>query len=430
MNKILPKLRLSHAHNRQALVPLLLLLAAASVTAQAPETGSETVLPPRLTLAECLRIAIEHQPALAGHRASLAAATAQSEGLNKIPIPSCLSRELCIRRQQAEMGVTIASAGLDQAEHETVYAVTRTYVSVLYARRQEAVAREAVDKLKLSRQNAERLSKAGNPDFVVTKSDVDKLDVYIALGETRRQEAALGTRRALAALREAMGVGADSGLEPLDAPIPYTKHDLNLNELIQFALARRGEMAQASTVADVVDLEVKAQEGSHKMKKQTFAAVVDIHARQIPQGVSNGEYRPGALGLEVPTTLAGPRSARVERARDFHERAVAVVDKTRNLITLEVEDSYLKWQEAAEKIVVLEKTPDLASKLADNLQQRFAEKGNVPAEDVVRSYLVSSQSQASYNEALYQHALGLAALERVTAGGFNAGLVSEIPSKP
>jgi outer membrane protein TolC len=399
------------------------------VSLQAPPSAAPAP-PPRLTLADCLRIAAEQQPALAGHRASLAAAEAQQAGLEQIPVPNFLSRELCIRRKQAGMGVTIASAGLDQAQQETIYAVTRTYFSVLFARKQEAVAREAIAKLRVSRQNAERLLKAGNPEFVVTRSDVDKLDVYIALAGTKQVEAAQGVQRAVAALREAMGVGLDSGLEPIDDTIPFVKRDIDRNEMVSLALARRGEMVQAGTVADVVDLEVKAQCANHHLTVRTFAAVVDIHAKQIPQGVSNGEYRPGALGLEMPTTLAGPRSARVERARDLQDRANAVVDKTRNLITLEVEDAFLKWQEAAHKVALLEKTPDVASKLADNLQTRFAEKGNVPAEDVVRSYLVASQAQAQYNEAVYQHALALAALERVTAGGFNAGLVPLPPARP
>ena len=107
-----------------------------------------------------------------------------------------------------------------------------------------------------------------------------------------------------------------------------------------------------------------------------------------------------------------------------------MVDKTRNLITLEVEDAFLKWQEASDKLELLAKSPQLAETIANNLQSRFAEMGQVPAEDVVRGYLVASQAKATYNEALYLHALGLAALERVTAGGFDAGLVTGVPTKP
>ena len=104
--------------------------------------------------------------------------------------------------------------------------------------------------------------------------------------------------------------------------------------------------------------------------------------------------------------------------------------KRQPVFALEVEDAYLKWREAANRVTALESAPDRASKLADTTMNRFAEGGKVPAEDVVRSSLVSSQAQASYNEALYQYALGLAALERVTAGGVDAGLVGETPAKP
>jgi outer membrane protein TolC len=369
-------------------------------------------------------MALEKQPALEGHRASLTAAQVQQQGLQDLHVPTFLSRDLPIRRHQAALGVTIAAAGLEQARQETVYAVTRTYLSVLYARQQEAVAKEIIDSLTVSRDNAERLSKLGDPDIVVAKSDVERLNVYIALAKVRRIEAAQGTQRALAALREAMGVAPDCSIEPATQVIPYGRREVGRDGLISQALAHRGELVQASMVAEVTGLEVEAQETSCRPTMRTFAAVVDIHARQIPQGTSNGEYRPGALGLEVPTTLAGPRSARVERARALQARAGAVVDKTRNLITLEVEDAYLKWQEAAQKVEALKDAPQKARVLAADIQQRFSEKGKVPAEDVVRSYVVYSQAQAQLNEAVYLHALGLAALERVTAGGFCAGLAA------
>jgi outer membrane protein TolC len=402
------------------------ILAQSEPVAPAPAQTPASAQP--LTLTDCLSIALERQPALAGHRSSVAAAEAQKRGLDELHFAALVSREIPIRRRQACLGVTVAAAGLEQAQHETVYAVTRTYLSVLYAQAQEAVALEVITRLKDSRQNAERLSKAGNPDFVVTKSDVDKLTVYIALAEVRHIEASQGTQRALAALREAMGVPPDHPLTIAPGKIPFARRDLNREELIALSLARRGELVQATTVAEVTDLEVEAQATSFHLTMRTFAAVVDIHARQIPQGVSNGEYRPGALGLEMPTVLAGKRDARLERARDLRDRATAVIDKTRGLIALEAEDAYLKWQESARKVATLEKTPALAVKLADNLQERFREKGNVPAQDAVQAYVVASQAQAQFNEAVYQHALALAALERITAGGIAAGFVSSLPA--
>jgi hypothetical protein len=42
---------------------------------------------------------------------------------------------------------------------------------------------------------------------------------------------------------------------------------------------------------------------------------------------------------------------------------------------------------------------------------------------VIQTEVLAGQAQASYYEALYHQILALASLERITAGGFNAGIV-------
>ena len=81
----------------------------------------------------------------------------------------------------------------------------------------------------------------------------------------------------------------------------------NRDEIVALALARRGEMVQVVTAAEVTDLEVAAQDKSFMPRVTTFAFGADIHAHPVPQGISNNEYRPGATGLEMPPSLAGPR---------------------------------------------------------------------------------------------------------------------------
>src|SRR5205085_10973004 len=113
---------------------------------------------------------------------------------------------------------------------------------------------------------------------------------------------------------------------------------------------RRGELVQATVLAEVTCLEVEAQgTGVHK-RMETFAAGSDIHSRQVPQGVRNTEYRPGAVPPEMPTVLAGPRAERVQHAQSLHARAEAVALVTRNLIALEAEDAFLRWQAAADEV--------------------------------------------------------------------------------
>ena len=175
------------------------------------------------------------------------------------------------------------------------------------------------------------------------------------------------------------------------------------------ALARRGEIVQALTASEVTRLEIDAQSKSHMPTVRTFAAVADIHARPIPQGVQNTEYRPGAVGLDMPSTLVGHRSLRVERARDFSARADAVVDKTRNLITLEAEDGYLKWAEATRKVAQTREAAEAGTRLAKHTREDFRSGQKVKIEDLLTNEVIVGQARAAYNEARFQLLLALAA---------------------
>src|SRR5262249_28799463 len=97
-----------------------------------------------LDLLACRHIALERQPAIAAARASLNAAQARVASIENLRIPTCLRPDLAIRRKQAPFGIHIAQAGLFTAEWETNYAVTRTYLGVLYAREQKVVADRVV----------------------------------------------------------------------------------------------------------------------------------------------------------------------------------------------------------------------------------------------------------------------------------------------
>jgi outer membrane protein TolC len=373
-------------------------------------------------LADCIRIGLEQQPALAAHRASLAAAETGRQALERMHLAGLLARDLPVRKQQAALGVTIASAGLHQAEWETRYAVTRTYLSVLYAREQQKVADDVVSNLQFYHDRVSELVKKGESREWTT-STVDKIAIYLKLAETRRAEASRGAERALAALREAMGVGPHCVLQLADTRLPDVRTTLARDQVICEAVARRGEMIQALSASEVTRLEIDAQGKSHMPTVRTFAAVSDIHARPIPQGVQNTEYRPGAVGLDMPGTLAGHRSSRVERARDLSARADAVVEKTRNLVTLEAEDAYLKWVEADRKVAQTREGAEAGIRLAKHTREDFRSGQKVKIEDLLTNEVLVGQVLAAHNEARYQYALALAALERITAGGIQAGFV-------
>src|SRR5436309_3079858 len=72
------------------------------------------------------------------------------------------------------------------------------------------VADSVVANMKVTLDLAETSLKGGSRD--VTTRTVDKINVYVRLAETRQVDANLGVNRALAALKEAMGLCGDAPL--------------------------------------------------------------------------------------------------------------------------------------------------------------------------------------------------------------------------
>jgi outer membrane protein TolC len=379
--------------------------------------------PPSLTLnlAECLAEAVERQPRVAAARAGLAAAEDGRRALEDLHFPASLAREVPIRRKQAALGVSAAAAGLEQAERETAYAVTRTWFTVVYAREQERLAGTVVERLTPVQQAAQDALEAGARD--VTAADVQRTAVYLQLAEAKRTQAAQGVKRARAALAEAVGFDPDVSLDVPPGRLPEPGVRSVRDEVVSAALARRGELVQAAVLAQVVCLEVEAQGTSVHPRMQTFAAGADVHAAAVPQAVRNTEYRPGAVPPQMPTLLVGSRPERVKQAQDLSARAEAVLAATRSLVALEAADAFLRWEEAEQQARQAHKAAEVGEQLADDLGKDFRAGLKVRVEEVVSARVLAAEARSQYNESLYRQIIALADLERVTAGGFRAGLV-------
>lgn len=382
-----------------------------------------------LDLRACRQIALEHQPALAAARARLAAAVARSEAVENLHgLTALLARDIPVRRKQAALGVQIGQAAVARAEGDTLYGVTYSYLAALYARQQEAVANEAIDNLKDLQKAIDVAVEAGTRKDVDT-SQVQRIGVYLLVAKARREEAVEGRLRALSALREAMGVDPDFCLELADTAPPAPKPAVEREQIIAAALARRGEVAQAAIAAEVTCLEIDAQQASCRSRANTFAAGSDIHVDPLPAGLHEEVYKPGALGPEMPTLLAGSKADRVEQARAYSARAEAVAAKTRGLIALEAEQAYLRWLEANRKAQPATEAAVAAETLSKSLRKRFEPRApGVTPDELINAGVLASQLRIQANQAAFQELIALVSLERATAGGFCAGL--EAPTTP
>ena len=409
------------------LLPLLLLLAPPGRADSLPESSPAAPANPPLTIQTCRQIALGNQPTIAATQAALKAALDRVQALESLRVPKCLARDLPIRRKQAAVGVTIAQAGIVQAEAETLHGVTVGYLGALYAAQQLRLTNDPKEGIRLRLKDLQSfvgdLQKEKQRRDAWLPEHANLVRSFLQTLEGRVPEAEQGKLRALAALREAMGVGSDFVLVLPDRDLPCPRVQPQLNELVALALARRGEMIQSAAFAEVTCLEIDAQATSCRPSMRTFASGSDIHAKPIPSGDVGGvNFRPSIVGPDMPANLTGSREARVRQAHDYHERALALAAKTRNLIVLEVEDLYRRWVDKSEKAAHLEKAYREARAFSETTKRAFNRQmaGSYPAsvDQVLNAGLITTRLQLEWKEAHYQALLALASLERATAGGF------------
>ena len=102
-------------------------------------------------------------------------------------------------------------------------------------------------------------------------------------------------------------------------------------EILRLA-ARCGARSARQRAPTDYRAEIDAQAKTRRPKFPTAASGGDMHARPIPTGSFGDDYKPAAIGIEMPTLFVGPRAVRMERASELADRAGSVVQKAQNLV--------------------------------------------------------------------------------------------------
>lgn len=377
-----------------------------------------------LTLDDAIAMALEKQPAIRAARLSYESSISAKK-VTDTPLINFIP-EGKIRKQQANAGLNAAAANMQQVEMETKNAVNRTYLSYIFAKEQLKLANDAVETLKATYKVAEQLLASGESKNV-TKDDLDKLDIYVKLAESKVGEASVGMLRAKAALREAIGLEYNTKFEIdngkltrfFDTAQEYTKSKrvrLCCDTAAEMAVRYRPELAQASVLADVTCLEAQAQSRIWlHFYSRTFAASTDLHSKVLPATVNNGEYKPGPVGPEMPAFLNGSHSQRTERASILYARSLAVSDKVRGLVALEAEEGCARLNRAAESIELQRAALAKSTALYKNAE-KFFRQDQLKTDALLTAYGLDVKNKSDLNEAFYQFGLTLAYLQRATAG--------------
>jgi outer membrane protein TolC len=377
----------------------------------------------KYTLADTLAIAHERHPLLAAMRASMNAALLKNRGVGEAKrMAGIIQPDLDYRVVQADLGLRAAMAEYAQAEHVVTFAVVRCYYTVVYARAQVVVTHDLVEQLETNLEQVHRIVEGkGKGVAGITKNLEDRMQNYLGQAKTRLNKAEVGTDRARAALRDAMGLEPGARVDVADDALPDVTAALDRDTIIAHAVTRRGEVTLARIGADVTRLEACAQWAKRfNLTADTFARGADIHARPVPAAEHDPDYRPGAIAPEMPTQLVGRRETRKTTAEVYASRADAAAAEARSLVALEAEQAFLKYVEASRNVADLKIAAKAARELTARERQAAGDSAN--RSEALQNEVSSSLTLASLNEALYDQIVALANLERATAGGVRVNL--------
>src|SRR5262249_16635841 len=134
------------------------------------------------------------------------------------------------------------------------------------------------------------LGKEGAPADL-DQISIDRAKLFLKMAETKQDEVRKGTQRAMAGLREAMGIGPDAAVPVAAAKLPDILPGVKKDEIIRLAITQRGEVSQAASAHWITVLEVDAQAKTRRPKFPTAASGGDMHARPIPTGSFGDDYK-------------------------------------------------------------------------------------------------------------------------------------------
>jgi hypothetical protein len=427
----IPAPRLERPHQQQVPQPLPPTRVKTTVRQDDPKDEDTSMVRPERTawsawvppgqpmsLAQCLEIGQQRQPAIQAAVASLAASERGYLALFGLRrIADILSPDLPVRKQQACRGLDAARAEVLKAQQENTYDITFLYYSYVYATQQEQTASEIVEQLEAVYDNAVEILKQEiiDPRIKINEFTLGKIDDVISEVRDLRSVASNGRLEAMAGLREAMGVGDEFDFYPADKELPIMNGMVDLDSLLAMAFANRPEMTQIAVVVDVTRLEVCAQQAlSRRQTAQTFASGTDLHARILPAPLRNGVYRPGAVPPEMPTQLVGQVADRVAKAEAYLAHQVAAQDKVHGLIRLECKKALTTWTSAVQRVKEAKARHERAQRLVE--KSRAAAAANMDQELLVTNESLASRAQSQYVKAVYELIHALATLERVSGG--------------
>jgi outer membrane protein TolC len=292
-------------------------------------------------------------------------------------------------------------ADLENVSEQTVFNVKQAYYGVLAAIRNVAVAVESVKQLQQHLEQAKGFFEAGTkPKFDVTKAQVDlgnaKLNLITA-------ENSLKISRVV--LNNTMGV-PDAPEYEIEDNLGFLKYEIAFDKALDTAYANRPDLKS-------LILKRQATESSIELAVKNYYPYLSGNASYN----WSGEKFPLDHGWTAGATLSFPLFSgfltkyQVEEAKANLNVIRANEETLKQGVLLDIQQAYLNLQQAEEKINTAGLNVKQAEENLEIANGRYTAGVGNPIE-VTDAEVSLINAKTSYNQALYDHKVTLANLEK------------------
>lgn len=321
--------------------------------------------------------------------------TLDYQGALQFTQPLFTSGRLWHSYQQARLGLQLAQQQVRQAKQETILQTTKAFYGCLLADDFVRVAEQAVRVAREHRQTVERQREVGMAtDFDVLRAKVQEANLQPRLAQARN-----GQRVAYLALKTIIGVAPETPVR-LIGRFQYEPPQMPLEEAIQLAMRRRPEIRMAEIRRDMGEHSLKLAKASDN---PSLALVGNYNFRSdvLTSKLDRwDDYYTVNVVLSLPLFDGFSTHARVNQARAALESADLGVEGIRRQIRLEVEQAYLKFREAEERLNSQRTNVDQARESV-RIAELSYKQGLVTNLDVISAQLALTEAETNWTQALH-----------------------------
>jgi outer membrane protein len=314
------------------------------------------------------------------------------------------SGQTLFHQRSAKKLVTVADFQTEQARQDLILEVVRAYYGIGVLQENEKAAENALKTAEANAQRMETMHTAGT----VVDSDLLSAKVFVAQMKDRQIRARNDLAMAQMQLARLMGLPVEQQLEltgSLGEPNSSTK---TLQEWTQMALAERPALRAAQLQETATDDERKAAKAEFGPTIALFGST-ERDAMTLA-GPSGTNWTAGAR-LDFNLFAGGATKARLAEAAANASKAKHNLEWFRSGVTLEVRQSFLDEQAAAQRAAAARDAADQAKESLRIVQNRY-EAGLTTITELLRAQTAQLDARTLYLNALQDWQVSQAQLAR------------------